>query len=293
MVEDLVLLGAGPAAVLVKRASDAVGGLFRSRQIIRIAEAEADAKLIHARTDVEIENLRERARSRARTEEMIHQNNMELILAKSIDHLGEDASPEKMEQDWIINFFEKGRLISDEGMQELWARILAGEANRPGSFSRRTVNIMNDIDEKCAELFVNACGYVWQVGSQMIPIFHSDEINRNHIYDTRDIIFLDLQHLEDVGLLRHQGLGIQFTNDSSSPVVAIYFGKIVEINLQENQSMHISNTIFTVAGRELYSLVRSSVQPVEGFFEFVYDKWANESWVPPRTIQPDTPETTD
>ena len=293
MVEDLALLGAGPAAVLAKCASDAVGGLYRPWQIRRIAAAEADAIIIRAQADIEAENLQQRARSRAHIEEQLHQRNMELILAKSINHLDEDASPEKMEQDWIVNFFEKARLISDEEMQEIWARILAGEANHPGSFSRRTVNIMNDIDKKCAELFVNACGYVWKIDSQIMPIFYSDEFNRSHVYDVRDIIFLDLQHLEDVGLLRYQELGIHFTNPSINPIFANYFGKTVKIDLKKNQTMQLSNTQFTVAGRELYSLIRSNVQPVEGFFEFTYDKWANESLVPPRTIRPDSPETTD
>ena len=34
-----------------------------------------------------------------------------------------------MEEDWIANFFDKCRIVSDSEMQSLWARVLAGEAN--------------------------------------------------------------------------------------------------------------------------------------------------------------------
>lgn len=294
MSEDLVLIGAGPATVLVKRASDAVGGLFRPRQIIRIAEAEADAKLIHARADIEIENLRERARSRAQIEEQIHQNNMELILAKSLNHLDEDnASPEKMEQDWIINFFEKCRLITDERMQEIWARILAGEANRPGSFSRKTVNIMEDIGKDDAELFVSACAFTWVVSSTVVPIFDSSGINNNPIYRSHGIGFLTLQHLEDIGILRYNSATKFVFHPSDKIIHADYFGKKVKITLKDQDGMEVSNTLFTIAGQELYEIFRSTLLPVDGFFDFVYDKWAEKNLVPPRNTPQGSQGTTD
>lgn len=295
MVEEIGLIGAGAtaAAVLAKRASDAVGGLYRPWQIRRLAAAEADAQIIRAHADIEEENLQKRARSRAHIEEQIHQRNMELILAKSINHLDEDASPEKIEQDWIINFFEKGRLITDEEMQELWARILAGEANRPGSFSRKTVNIMEDFGKDDAELFVNACRYVWTINSMMAPIFESSGINENPIYRSHGIEFLTLQHLEDVGLLRYNSVTGFRMNFSRKTVRADYFGKAVEIDLKEQDSMHLSDALFTVAGQEFYEIFRSTLRPVDGFFDFVYDKWAEKSLVPPRNIAQESQETTD
>ena len=295
MVEELGLIGAGAAAaaVLAKRASDAVGGLYRPWQIRRIAEAEADEKLIRTQADIEAENLQQRARSRAHIEEQIHQNNMELILAKSINHLDEDdASPEKMEQDWIINFFEKGRLISDEGMQELWARILAGEANRPGSFSRKTINIMEDIGKADAELFVSACAYAWTINSTMIPIFDSSGINKNPIYLSHGIRFLTLQHLEDIGLLRYNSLTGFAIHPLNKIIHADYFGKLVTIDLQDQDGMRVSDALFTIAGQELYEIFRSTLRPVDGFFDFVYNKWAEKALGTTTNITQGSQETT-
>ena len=36
--------------------------------------------------------------------------------------------------DWFVRFFEASGNISNEQMQELWARVLAGEVNTPGTF---------------------------------------------------------------------------------------------------------------------------------------------------------------
>ena len=78
---------------------------------------------------------------------------MEDITAKAIPHLNEEAKPDAMEDDWVANFFDKGRIVSNPEMQSLWARVLAGEANIPSTYSKRTVNLLSDLDKSEAELF--------------------------------------------------------------------------------------------------------------------------------------------
>ena len=152
-----------PADTLVNKIANAFGRHFDPSQRIRMAEAEAQADRIlrvsATETDVEVAELRQRAATRFANEEMTKQLNMEGIIERSIPHLNDDANPEEMENDWIMNFFDKGRMVSDDDMQELWARILAGEANNSGSFSRRTVNLVADLDKRDADLFKNLCGF--------------------------------------------------------------------------------------------------------------------------------------
>ena len=104
-----------------------------------MAEAEAKANRIRAiseaETEIEVAGLRHRAAERFIYEEMKMQSNMEDITQKAIPRLTDNAEPEKIEDDWITNFYDKNRIVSDDQMQDLWAKILAGEANNPGSFS--------------------------------------------------------------------------------------------------------------------------------------------------------------
>lgn len=46
---------------------------------------------------------------------------------------------------------------STEHMQELFARILAGEIQRPGSFSKRSLRVAEQLDRSTAELFQRLC----------------------------------------------------------------------------------------------------------------------------------------
>ena len=131
-----------PADTLIKKISKAVGGIFAPSQIRRIAEAEAEATIIRTRSEAEASKiktqseieqveLRQRTVHRLITEEMQRQKNMEDITVKAIPHLKEDANPDDMNDDWIANFLDKGRIISDSEMQGLWGRVLAGGGKCP------------------------------------------------------------------------------------------------------------------------------------------------------------------
>ena len=174
-----------PATILFEKIANALGRHFDPSQTIRIAIAEADASEIRAKgdakahralelskaeTDIEVTALRQRAATRFINEEMKKQVNMEDIAENAAGLLTDNASPENMEDDWITNFFDKCRIVSDGQMQNLWSRILAGEANNPGSFSRRTVNLMADLDKQNAGLFSNLCRFNWRLENQTNPL---------------------------------------------------------------------------------------------------------------------------
>ena len=139
-----------PATLLIEKVSNAIGRHFDPRQAIRMAEAEAKADRIGAisqlETEIELEDLlRQRAAERFIVEQVQMQSNMESIAPKAIPHLSDDAEPDKIEDDWISNFFDKSRIASDDQMQELWGKVLAGEGNTPGRFSRNTVNLIANL----------------------------------------------------------------------------------------------------------------------------------------------------
>jgi hypothetical protein len=142
-----------PATKLVEKVSDAVEGLAKPWQIQRVAKAEAVKKVIDAEADVEVAALKRRAVERWLNEEAKEQRNIEAITAQSILLLTEAASPEKLSEDWVANFFKASRTISEPEMQALWARILAGEANNPGAVSKRTVNVLSQLGTEDAKAF--------------------------------------------------------------------------------------------------------------------------------------------
>ena len=146
-----------PIDTLINKISDATGVLFEPRRIRRKAEAEADAKITIAKSDaivrnIELENnlklqeINKRALQRVVREEVIKQKNIENIILKAISYITSSAKSEDIDNDWLLKFFDKSKYISNEKMQEIWGKILAGEANKPGNFSRKTLDIVEELN---------------------------------------------------------------------------------------------------------------------------------------------------
>jgi hypothetical protein len=153
-----------PATALIEKISDAVGGIFKPYQIIRLAKAEAEANRIQTESQIAVTDLQRRAMHRFLEEEAKKQSNMEAIIKNALPLLEDKSAPQNVADDWITNFFDKSRIVSDKDMQQLWSRLLAGEANAPGAFSKRTVNLLADLDKSDAELFIRLCGFNWMIG---------------------------------------------------------------------------------------------------------------------------------
>jgi len=124
-------------------------------------------------------------------EEAKKQLNIEEITRRALPLLEEKASPQSVEDDWIANFFDKCRIVSDEDMQQLWSRVLAGESNKPGAFSRRTVSLLADLDKQDAELFTRLCGFGWMIGNVVPLVFDVQHV----VYNRHGINFDSLGHL--------------------------------------------------------------------------------------------------
>jgi len=284
----LVALGdlTKPATVLIEKISDAVGGIFKPYQIVRVAKSEAEAERIQAESQIQVTDVHRRAMHRFLEEEAKRQSNIEGITQKALPHLNQDSSPQNVEDDWITNFFDKCRIVSDDDMQKLWSRVLAGEANSPGAFSRRTVNLMADLDKGDAELFTCLCSFVWMIGDFMSPLVYD---HRDEVYSRHGINFDTISHLESLGFIQvDMDVGFRCLN-LPKKVTAFYYDRPVELTFPNDaeNSMDLGKLLLTRAGQELAPVCGS--KPVDGFFDSVYDRWASKSLVSKRETEQGAP----
>jgi hypothetical protein len=63
----------------------------------------------------------------------------------------------KYDFDWFVRFYEAGGGISNEEMQDIWAKILAGEINNPNTYSLRTIEVLKNLNQQEAKLFKEIC----------------------------------------------------------------------------------------------------------------------------------------
>ena len=269
-----------PVDTLINKISDATGVLYEPRRIRRKAEAESDAAIISAKaeaavdiinaeSEIEIADLHQRTVQRRVKEDMRDQRNMEDIIAQAVPDVNEEAKPDAMEDDWVANFFDKCRTVSDSEMQSLWARVLAGEANAPSTYSKRTVNLLSDLDKSDAELFTQFCGFGWIVRN-FVPLVFDEKAET---YNRHGINFNALIHLESIGL-------VQFAAPSSftelslpKRFVVTYYGKSLHLEMpgDADNALGIGKTLLTKIGQELAPI--SGSKPVDGFYEYVKDQW--------------------
>lgn len=263
-----------PATVLIEKISDAVGGIAKPGQIVRVAKAEADAEVIKARARIEISEIEERALHRMVREEGVRQENMESITAKALPHLKDDAKPDEIEKDWITNFFDKCRLISDQEMQTLWANILAGQANAPGSFSKRTIETVAALDKSDAKLFTTLCSFAWMI-EILTPLIFDIE---NKILNRAGIDFSSLTHLDDLGLLTFSPLSGFLRQSFPKNFTVHYYGRPINIEFPKDKDndLQIGKVLLSRTGQELSTISGST--PSKEFYEYVLDEWQKKNY---------------
>jgi hypothetical protein len=258
---------ARPATALIEKVSDAVGGIFKPHQIVRVAKAEAEAERIRAESQILITDIHRRAMRRFLGEEAKKQANIEAITQEALPLLEDQSTPEKMEDDWITNFFDKCRIVSDADMQRLWAKVLAGEANQPGHFSRKTINLIADLNKSDADLFTQLCRFGWMIGN-VVPIVLNLE---NSIYTLHEINFLSLSHLQTLGVVLFNGLQGFVKNGLPDRFQVFYFGRPVELAVPSGMPFELGEVVLTKAGQELAPFCGAT--PIEGFYEIMVAHW--------------------
>ena len=172
-----------------------------------------------------------------------------------------------MENDWIVNFFDKSRIVSDKEMQDLWSRVLAGEANTPGTYSKRTVNFLSDLDKAEAELFAKLCGFGWIIGA-FVPLVFDVQAE---IYNKHGINFDSLNHLESIGLVNSiTGL---VRHNLPKKFSVFYYGNSLTLEMPKDSDneLGIGKVLLTKIGQELAPICGS--ESVEGFRDYVMDRW--------------------
>jgi hypothetical protein len=247
-----------PASVLIEKISDAVGGVLAPYQMVRVAKAEAEVDRIRAESQIQVTDLHRRAMHRFLEEEAKKQSNIEDITKKALPLLEEKSAPQNVEDDWITIFFDKCRIVSDDEMQQLWSRVLAGQANTPGASSKRTVNLLGDLDKGDAELFIRLCGFAWQLGN-IVPLVFDVQ---GEVYNRHGINFGSLAHLESLGLIQFNNIAGFRSLKLPRNVNVFYYGKPVELEFPNDadNALELGQVLFTRAGNELarVSVLRQS-----------------------------------
>ncbi|MEZ8383097.1 DUF2806 domain-containing protein [Vibrio splendidus] len=259
---------AKPATILIEKVSNAVGVLYEPRRIKKQAAAEVEAEKIKVLASIELSDIQQRGIDRLVYQEAKKQQNIEDITAQAAKQLSDEADVEGLEEDWVSHFFDKCEKVSDEQMQSLWSSLLSGEATKPGTYSKRTVDFISSMDKKDAELFTKFCQFTWMVAGPIPLIFDPS----NEIYTKQGITFASLKHLDNIGLISFESMS-GYRNSRLPKVVGIfYFGEptVLEFKKDNDNELSIGKVLFTQVGKELVSICQ--VNKNEEFKKYVIEQ---------------------
>lgn len=245
-----------PINTLIEKISNATGVLYEPTRIKRKAKAEADAKKTKVLVNLEIEEIQKRALTRLVNEEIKKQENIENIAEKCFESLEENAKPENIEDDWISNFFDKCKLISDNEMQNLWAKVLAGEANSPGKYSKRTIEFMSTMDKYDAELFNKLTTFCWNFGEpQPIILSFKDK-------ETSDILnYSELNHLNNIGLISLETIGLSKIITNQDQINISYSSRLLILKFPNSEfnKLSIGYVSLTKTGKDIMNTINKDL----------------------------------
>ena len=180
--------------------------------------------------------------------EYANQNN---IVKEALPLLIRDANPDRIDEDWITSFMDKARLISNNELQIIWANILAGESNQPGSYSMRTLEVLKNLNKEEAMLFQRLAKVVINYSGTMF-IFNEDSFPDNGLK------FADILRLEECGLISSTAanLTISLESEEYGPCLftkdIICRAKRIQIN-KDRIELHIY--VLNKSAQELFKAV--------------------------------------
>jgi uncharacterized repeat protein (TIGR03899 family) len=132
-------------------------GISSQMQLLGLAKKFAlDGNLVATEKQMPIED---RTHKRARIAALRKQQNLETIIQKSLSYCSSTEVSDKADLDWFSTFTQLAEDISNKSMQNLWAKILAGEISQPGSFSTKTLKIFREMSITDAKLLAKACSF--------------------------------------------------------------------------------------------------------------------------------------
>lgn len=229
-----------------------------ARSLEIIANAQAQAKLRLAAPDEEVRG--EIAISREDiAQSMEFQARKRLANVKSVmdyaaDELGDkEVNDHEPDPDWTARFFNDVQDVSSEDMQRIWARILAGEVESPGRTSIRTLDTLQNMTKRDAEMFRDVCNFV--IGNDFV--FYHDSVR-----EFEALAYDNLLHLQDCGLVNvGPNLVKEIVWEDQREAVLARHDSDLSVVREENaqEILQIPEILLTAAGKELCRLVQGTL----------------------------------
>lgn len=182
----------------------------------------------------------------------------------------------KDDNDFFWNTIEHAKTVSNEEMQELIAKIIAGEYNAPGTYSMSMLQIIKMLGKSELELFEKMCSLL--INGEQIPqdLFYLNE-NAKGFMNELAMDFSSLQLLQSLALFLPNSMTSSRENPEKINVSTVYFDKVIlfsPITPDDDNTLKISVPVYfglSPAGKHL-------LRHLNPKFNDSYFNWLKENY---------------
>ena len=179
--------------------------------------------------------------------------NMRSIVGQAIKQIPEQVPDTPVDHDWTARFFDNAKDVSNEEMQKLWAKLLAGEVESPGRASLRTLDILRNMTQKEAKLFARVVNYIFVEASSSAWMFRGS----NGVQAFPDISVDELYSLLEAGLIR-PGQQSRVSASNSDGYCYLFYACKKMLRLQA-KGFDIPAYDFSISGTQLAKCIEPTI----------------------------------
>lgn len=227
---------------------DTIGTAIRNNKDLPVSFNSSDNTLSIDITNPE--QLIQRSNYRLQYQQAKKEHNIESVIGKTVLELGDknSDSTEEVDEDWYTRFFETIEDISDEQLQSLWARILAGEVLKPRTYTYRLLTVLRNISKNELEIIL-----------KIAPLVCGDVIlNEHESLKNIGITGQDISILEDMGIIKEGSLqvrGVQLQSGESRVLFQTSKIAFVFTNIGKDFINHMIDVLeITETGKKIFEL---------------------------------------
>ncbi|MEI0524692.1 DUF2806 domain-containing protein [Brachyspira murdochii] len=241
-----------------KRKLETDDKIYEMEKISEFITKNSNLNINHNKNGTEISNaniLLENTKSRLVNQELSRTYNIQNVIYKTHNILKdeEDVSDKPVTKDWTFKFFSAIEDISDEKMQDLWAKLLAGEIKQPGSFSYRTLETLKNMTSDEAKLFEKFAKLLFLYGCNTTCLFRNiDLIAKEGIY------YKDILKFMEIGLISSSEESQLKIDDNKLSIALFNKNYVFEaklVNNVETRYFYISIYLISEIGKDILKLI--------------------------------------
>lgn len=239
--------------------------LDEGKQLVLIEAAKAAGVKV-----VNNDDLMERAVDVFASELISKQTNRDKIFRLAIGEINQaknfDNSESTIDDDWLGDFSTLASQRSNEDVQRLLAKILAGEIRQPGTFSPLTLHILSTLTPAVAKSFEALCNLslTWEQTKDLsfVPYGPFPEFIHKGLPEF-GVSFGQLLNMQNYGLLAPK-LDTEFKEESPISEVTLEIGgKQLQLKSKTGDPVKISlrATPLSIPGAELRGIISLEAPP--------------------------------